>query len=510
MHIEKDNLRVLTSGSVLARNTVLNLLGQGAPLLVAIFTIPLLIKGLGTERFGVLTLGWIMVGYLSLIDMGLGRALTQLVAKKLGTGQEQEIPSLVWTSLFLMLVMGLIGALLFILLSPWLVYDILKIPIILQSETLHAFYLIALSIPIVIITAALRGVLEAYQRFGAISILRILMGMFTYLGPVMVLPFSQSIFVVIGVLVLVRLFAVLAHLLISFYSISAFRHKITIQIDVVKPLINFGSWMTVTNIIGPLMVYLDRFLIGALVSVTAVTYYSTPSDVVRGLSLISGAIAGVLFPAFATSLVQDYNRASLIFSKGVKYTFIILFPITLLIVTLSHEGLSLWLGSEFAQNSTHILQWLAIGVFINGLAQIPFALVQGAGRADLTAKLHLIELPFYLFIVWWAIGNYGIEGAAVAWVMRAAVDALFLFGMAQWFLPSSKSNMRWMALPILIALLILAFAVLLVGVAMKVVFLVLILIIFMLITWRYFIDNLDKQKICTIFSRSTATLEKIK
>src|SRR6266849_6646628 len=110
----------LTSGRLLARNTVWNLLGSGAPMLVAVFCIPILIRGLGKERFGVLTLAWALIGYASLFDLGLGRALTQLVAKKLGAGEDREVPTLVWTSLVLMLLLGAAGALAAVLLAAWL------------------------------------------------------------------------------------------------------------------------------------------------------------------------------------------------------------------------------------------------------------------------------------------------------------------------------------------------------------------------------------------------------
>src|SRR5258705_13553401 len=73
----------LTSGRLLARNAVWNLLGNGTPMIVAVVCIPILIRGLGKERFGVLTLVWAVIGYASLFDLGLGRALTQLVARKL-------------------------------------------------------------------------------------------------------------------------------------------------------------------------------------------------------------------------------------------------------------------------------------------------------------------------------------------------------------------------------------------------------------------------------------------
>src|ERR1700719_1324905 len=117
----------LTSGRLLARNTVWNLLGGGAPMIVAVFCIPILIRGLGTERFGILTLAWALIGYASLFDLGLGRALTQLVAKKLGAGEDREVPTLVWTTLLLMLFLGVLGAAVVGVLSPWLVHSVLNV-----------------------------------------------------------------------------------------------------------------------------------------------------------------------------------------------------------------------------------------------------------------------------------------------------------------------------------------------------------------------------------------------
>ena len=82
--------------SRLARNSLLNLLGQGVPLIAAFFAIPKLITGLGTERFGLLTLAWLVIGYFSLFDLGLGRALTQVVAAEIRDTRDTKAPLLVW------------------------------------------------------------------------------------------------------------------------------------------------------------------------------------------------------------------------------------------------------------------------------------------------------------------------------------------------------------------------------------------------------------------------------
>jgi O-antigen/teichoic acid export membrane protein len=430
----------LTSGRLLARNTIWNLIGNGAPMIVAVFAIPILIRELGKDRFGVLALAWALIGYASLFDMGLGRALTQLVAKKLGEGDDKDVPTLVWTSLLLMLAMGVVGTAIIAGISPWLVHRALKIPDVLQSEALRSFYLLAFSVPVVISTAGLRGLLEAYQRFGIINALRVPMGIFAFGGPLLVLPFSKSLSAVVAVLVVGRFVAWGAHLYFCLKVMPSLRHSVVWQRSAVGPLLRFGSWMTVSNIVGPLMTTFDRFVIGALLSVTAVAYYTTPYELISKLWLVPVSLLSVMFPAFSTSFVQDRNRASMLYARSVRYLLLALFPLILLIVALAQDGLKLWLGTDFALHSAPVLQWLAVGSFINCLASSPFAVVQGAGRPDLTAKLHLIELPLYFAALYWLTKTQGIEGAAIAWTARVALDATVLFVMAKRFLPVSSST----------------------------------------------------------------------
>jgi O-antigen/teichoic acid export membrane protein len=348
---------------------------------------------------------------------------------------------------------------------------------------LQAFRLLALSIPFVITTAGLRGLLEAHQRFGLINTLRIPLGVFTFAGPLLVLPFSKSVVPVVGALVAGRIAAWAAHLLVCLRVLPELRRSIAWERSAVGPLLRLGGWMTVTNVVGPLLVTLDRFVIGAMVSLTAVAYYATPYEVVTKFLLFPGALMGVIFPAFSTGFAQDRERTALLFGRSVKSLFLILFPAMLCMVALAQDGLRLWLGAEFAQHSFRVLQWLAVGVFVTSLSYMPFSLIQGAGRPDITAKLHLIELPLYLGLLWWLIRTHGIEGAAIAWFARSAIDALLMFGLAKRFLPSkSPMRLRTALLPAT-ALLILAVAALLQGPIVKGLFLLGTILCFVLVTW---------------------------
>src|SRR5262249_40889256 len=141
-----------------------------------------------------------------------------------------------------------------------------------------------------------------------------------------------------------------------------------------------------------------------------------------------------------------------LYDRSISWSFILLFPVVLLVVAFAREGLAVWLGESFAVHSTRVLQLLSIGILLHALAQPAFAIVQGLGRADLAAKLHLLELPLYLFTLYWAIRRYGINGAALVWTMRVGVDLIALYGIAQRLLPEAARIHRWAVTGVVAAL----------------------------------------------------------
>ncbi|MDA9355735.1 flippase [Gammaproteobacteria bacterium] len=496
MKKNQDKQFNLNSHSI-SLNIFWNLLGNGTPMLAALFAIPILIDGLGLERFGVLTLSWMVVGYFSLFDLGLGRALTKLVAEKLGREENDELPSLIWTALLLMIVLGIFAAVLVAMLSPWLVHNVLNIPLMLHSETLKTFYLLAFSIPIVIITTGLRGILEAYQRFGYVNVVKIPLGILTFIGPVAVLYFSNSLVPVIAILVIARLISLIAYAVLCLRVEPILKSSFSVCRTMVKPLLSFGGWITVSNIISPLMAQMDRFLIGAVLSMTAVSYYATPHEIITKFLIIPAAMMGVIFPAFATILAKNNEGTGRLYYQVIKSIFLIIFPLVFIVIVFAHDGLTLWLGSEFADNSTIVLQLLGIGIFINSHAQVPYGLIQAAGRADITAKLHLIELPFYLLLLWWLVSFHGIVGAAIAWSLRVAFDCFFLFVIAQRFLPRKPLFISQLTLTACGAFILLFIGSMASYFSFQWVALILGLLIFILVSWFFVFSKGERQIVHT-------------
>jgi O-antigen/teichoic acid export membrane protein len=423
----------------LGRNTVYNILGEALPLLVGLWAIPVLVRRLGTDRFGVLTIVWAVIGYFSLFDLGLGRALTKLVAERIGSEDEHTIGPLAWTGLLCMLGLGFIGACAVLASSAWLAATGLHLTGPLCDESTIAFRLLACSVPVVTVTAGLRGVLEAHQQFGPLNLAKAPLGVLVFAAPVAALTIAPTLVPVVAVLLTVRLLYCVALGLLCLRLVPPFR-RIDFRRAELGPMLRFGGWMTVSNVIGPLLIYMDRVLIGFLLgrttpssgvsSTTEVAYYATPFEIVTRIWLVPASLQSVLFPAFARDLRTEKARAARVYERGLAYLFAALFPIILVVIALAPDGLRFWLGPEFASHGSRVAQWLAVGVFINGLANVPFGLLHGAGRPQWTALLHVLEMLVYLPILWVMVSRFGIEGAAVAWTLRVTVDAALLFLLA--------------------------------------------------------------------------------
>jgi O-antigen/teichoic acid export membrane protein len=494
---------------MIGRNTLWNLLGQVAPALAALFTVPILIHGLGTERFGVLTLIWLVVGYFSIFDLGLGRALTQLLAERLGREDHESIPSLVWTALGLMGCLGLVGGAVAALLAPALQHG-LKLPPALRVETLRAIYLLALSVPLVVSTTGLRGVLEARQRFDLANVVRLASGVFTYVGPVLTLPFSRSLVPITIVLLAGRVGTWAAYLVMSLHELPELRRRLAFDPAYARPLLRVGGWMTVSNIVGPFLVYLDRFLIATIIGAAAVAYYVTPFEIVTRLLMLPWAFAGVLFPLIASTFAPNPERSARLFSRGMRLVFLSLFPFVLCAIAFAHEGLSLWVGEPFAAQSDVVLRWLAIGVFMNGVVQVPFATIQAAGRADLTARIHLIELPLYVPTLWWMAHRWGIDGAAVAWMLRGGFDLVAQFVVATRVLPARRRAAEVGARALAVggfSASAFAAAALVPGLSSRVVVVVAVLVAFGVLGWTHMLDIDDRSYIRGLAVRALAVVE---
>src|SRR6202040_3671163 len=204
---------------LIAKNSIFNLVGQILPMLVGLLTIPYIVRGLGTAQYGILSIAFMLLGYFSIFDLGLSRATVKFVAENLSPEKIHKVPELVWTSLSLLVALGCLGGTLAALFVPVSVTHFFKMPPSLAGEARAALFILCASMPIMLGNDALRGVLEASQRFDLVNYVKVPASVLFYLAAALVIPFGMHVAGIVSLLVAIRLISTLAYLFLCFRTI---------------------------------------------------------------------------------------------------------------------------------------------------------------------------------------------------------------------------------------------------------------------------------------------------
>lgn len=406
--------------SLLIKNSTINLVGLGAPLLVALFSIPQLLDLLGQSKFGLLALIWAIVSYFGFFDLGVSRALTIQLSAQISAKKHELYKNTISTSTYLLLGLSVASTLLLILITPWL-SNILADDV-LREDFKYSLYMMAVATPAIIFTTGIKGVLEANQAFIQINAIRIPMGIFTFVAPLVCIASGyKSLFSIAVVLVIGRFVFLFIHYILS-RKFIAFSSELKFDQINARELIRVGGWITTSNVINPIVGYLDRFIISAILGSSAVALYVTPNEIVTKIWIIPAALTAVLFPMVPggmgnVALLKDLSISS------TRIIFLTIFPFVLVLFNFSHELMRLWISEEFANQSHVLLQMFSLGILINGLAQVPFTIIQGTGNAKTSALIHISMLPIYALGLFLLISEYGLVGAGVCWLIRIIIDS---------------------------------------------------------------------------------------
>ncbi len=412
---------------ILFRNTLWNLLGEGLPMMAALLSIPWLISSIGIERFGALTLIWALLGYLGVLDLGLGRSLVQIVADRLGQGGgAAETVDVAGPAIAIMALLGTATGGILALGAGLLAEHFRLSNGGSSAEIRDSLLLVAVIVPIALTSAGFRGVLEAHQRFRSINMVRMTVGMLNYLSPLCVLPFSQSLVPVIAAIAGGRLIGMIAYGWLAVRLVPDLAHPSYYGRQSLRGLFTMSAWMLLNNLIGSAMLYADRFILMSVVPTSLVAFYTTPFEILSRLMVIPMALSMALFPLASSLFRRDPLALGRILDMGGHVTLAVFLVIQAVMILAAEPALSLWLGPDFASNSAHILLILTLGIFFNAVAYVPYTLIHGVGRVDVTARLQLAELPIYLTVLWLLANHYGAAGAAIAWSLRTACDCLLL------------------------------------------------------------------------------------
>ncbi len=481
------------------KNSFFSLSSKFFPLLISLFSIPIIIRNIGEERFGILAIAWAFIGYFNFFDFGLGKALTKSISEKLSHNKLKEIPDIFSTALTITSALGILGGLIFFLLSKPITLNFLKIDEALINEVLLGLTILSFGIPFVIISSSLRGCLEAYHAFKRITKVQVVIGSSTYLGLIVITYYFNSIAYLILWLTLQKILLNLYFYYQCYKNFNLTYRFSSFKKEYASYLFSFGGWITVSSIIAPIIETADRLIIGAQKSMTNLAYYSVPIDLIKRLGILPSSISLVLFPIFSREVDEENKKKLLLYNTSFNAILFASTLIVFLLISLSKEIISIWINPEFSENAFWVLQIIAVGGLFNFLARIPLSIIQGSGRPDISAKFHLIELPIYIIILFVLTKLYGINGAASATAFRMILDFTLLHIYSVKYMKVHHKLLSIIfgsVLPVLIAFQV---SILDFGFLMKSIIATVLCLVIALIYWIYIFDEKLKSFLKTIF-----------
>jgi O-antigen/teichoic acid export membrane protein len=356
------------------------------------------------------------------------------VSRLRGEGNLSAIPNVLVTAGRITLIAGLAGGALIALAALWGAATWVEAATTPRKEISMAIFLLAIALPAQAMSATYRGMNDAFLNFKGVNLLRIGLGAVNFGGPYLVSLYTTELPWLVATLVASRLIALAVYRWLAYSCLDDWNSVKTgpaYSAAVAKSLFSFGGWITVSSVVSPMLVQADRFLIASVLSATAVTAYVLPYEVVVQSLILVGAVSSVMFPTLSRLMREEPNGWQRYFRRWLLMVAGMMFLACTAIALLLPDVLRLWLKDALQPESILVGQILCLGVFANSIGSMYYALLHAKGRADLTAKLHMIELPLFVIALFFLLHQYGISGAAWAWVGRMVFDSVALAGMAR-------------------------------------------------------------------------------
>ncbi len=417
----------------LIHNTILNAGTQLALMVLALVSIPILVNTLTEDSFGLLMLVWSFIGYFTLLDFGVSKAITKFIAEAKARNEATVATRYAGTSIIISLVAGLGMVCVFLVGGPYVFRTVFDLEPDLSARAIKLFTRASIGIPFVLMFGSVKGSLMGIQRFDVANLLQGGVGT-AQMGGALVLVvagFDLEEIILLTVCVRIIFFFVSAvvgqRLIPGMFSVQSLYNR-----EALKRLLSFGGWVTVSQLVTPLYLYLDRMMIGAMISLSAVTYYTIPQEGLLRLLVLPVSLTLSLFPVFSElSAIQMRERGwGALYVRSLKYLVYFTLPLVAVLIVFAREFLTVWVGEELATESYRSLQMLSVGILFAMLSQLPMTALFAVGRPDLPAKFHLFEIPLLVILNILLIPAIGILGAAVTWTIRLAIDSALLFGAA--------------------------------------------------------------------------------
>lgn len=409
-----------------SRNTTYNLAGAAVPVVLSLVTVPIYLKLVGPERYGILAIAWLLLGYFGLFDLGLGRSTSFRIAS-LREAPPAARADTFWAALSINIGMGVAGGMLLWGAAGYFFEHVFKVDEALRSEIVASVPLLACAVPIATLTGTLAGAMQGREKFLETNLVSLISTTLFQILPLAVAYWlGPHILPLLLAAVAARLAAIVV-LACRCYVEFCNGHPARLNGSEIPLLLKYGGWANATSLLGPLLVMVDRFAIGAVLGAAAVTIYTVPFQLAQRIQILPGALTNALFPRLSASSPDEQRGLA---HRAARTLVAIMSLPVLGAIYMIGPFLELWVGHSVAEQSAPIGRIVLIGFWLNSFALISFIRLQASGRPDLVTKSILVQIPFYITALYFALHNFGYLGCAAMFLLRCAVDYIILSWLA--------------------------------------------------------------------------------
>ncbi|WP_439537996.1 flippase [Methyloversatilis sp.] len=409
-------------------NAVFNLAGGVLPALVALATIPFIVRGLGDSGYGVFTLVTSIVGYFALLDINVTAGSVKYVSEFHSTGNTKKLNGTISFGLIVYSVIGVVGAVVLYFSAGYLAREVFSVPEPLHDMAETSLRIGAVGFMFGQIQTYLQSVPQALMRYDVSSRFEIFFGVLVPLATVALLWLGYGLVEVIYLRVLISvincslLWRAIRRLLPELELTKEFS-------EVARQLLVFSSYSFLSRVAALTYTHADKLIIGALVGMRELAYYTVAATLANRILGMSFRLSGVLFPtASALSAHGRIDELRALYVKSSRYVIFLNASVLVFIAVFAYPILYYWIGADFAAKGATILAIVACAQFIDSMTNIPSLVNDGLGHPHVTGGFAISRALIGLCAVYAGVLVYGIEGAAMGHLVSALLLTIAFLG----------------------------------------------------------------------------------
>ena len=404
----------------LKRNILAGFLGQGWTAIISVAFVPLYIRYLGMESYGLVGVFAIMQAWLSLLDMGMTPTLNREMARfTAGAHTPRSIRDLLRSLESICIGAAVLIVIGIWLLSTWFATHWLHAETLPTNTVAGAITIIGFVIAARFVEGLYKGALLGLQEQVWVNAMGSAMATLRAVGAVFVLmQVSPSIEAFFAWQAIISALTVLVFAWKLYSVLPGTGANARFSWQQLHGIWRFAGGMMASTLLVLLLMQVDKILLSKLLTLEQFGHYTFASTAATVLSLLTIPITQAYYPRF-TQLTTHDNTGSLArqYHEGAQVVAVIVVPAALVIFFFGESLLRLWTGdSTLAEKTTPLLTLLSIGMMLNGLMGIPYTLTLAYGWPGFAIRQNLVAVTLLIPTVLWAVPRHGAIGAAWVWV----------------------------------------------------------------------------------------------